>query len=129
MQVHFFSEFCQNIQYISLNVMSDVKVISMRLNSLWLALMTRHAFSMGMQVRTIKRRNKEGGGEYIKAIPQYSSSRKRLFTSRGRLLLETHRVQSTISDAIFAMVANRTLAPSSRLAVEWWVARGVHRYF
>ncbi len=34
--------------------------------------------------------------------------------------------KAPISDAIFAMVANRALAPSSKLAVEEWVAKDVH---
>ena len=40
--------------------------------------------------------------------------------------LEGREFKAPISDAIFAMVANRALAPSSKLAVEEWVAKDVH---
>ena len=40
--------------------------------------------------------------------------------------LECREFKAPISDAIFAMVANRALAPSSKLAVEEWVAKDVH---
>ena len=40
--------------------------------------------------------------------------------------LEGREFKAPISDAIFAMVVNRALAPSSKLAVEEWVAKDVH---
>lgn len=40
--------------------------------------------------------------------------------------LKGREFKAPISDAIFAMVANRALAPSSKLAVEEWVAKDVH---
>lgn len=40
--------------------------------------------------------------------------------------LKGREFKAPISDAIFAMVANRALAPSSKLAVEDWVAKDVH---
>ena len=40
--------------------------------------------------------------------------------------LEGREFKAPISDAIFAMVANRALVPSSKLAVEEWVAKDVH---
>ncbi len=40
--------------------------------------------------------------------------------------LKGREFKAPISDAIFAMVANRALAPSSKLAVEEWIAKDVH---
>ncbi|WP_321414552.1 IS1634 family transposase [uncultured Desulfobacter sp.] len=157
--------------------------------------MTIHAFSMGMYVRTIKRRNKDGSEvEYVqlahntrhpekgysRAEVVYSFGRrdqldvaalKRLVSSLSRFIspediqdleaqsaglkfissrpaggalllkglwerigidrclanaLKHTEFKAPISDAIFAMVANRALAPSSKLAVEEWVAKDVH---
>ncbi|WP_320043083.1 IS1634 family transposase [uncultured Desulfobacter sp.] len=157
--------------------------------------MTIHAFSMGMYVRTIKRRNKDGSEvEYVQLAhntrhPEKGYSRaevvyyfgrrdqldvaalKRLVSSLSRFIipediqdleaqsaglkfissrpaggalllkglwerigidrclanaLKHTEFKAPISDAIFAMVANRALAPSSKLAVEEWVAKDVH---
>ena len=152
-------------------------------------------FFMGMYVRTIKRRNKDGSEvEYVqlahntrhpekgysRAEVVYSFGRrdqldvaalKRLVSSLSRFIspediqdleaqsaglkfissrpaggalllkglwerigidrclanaLRHTEFKAPISDAIFAMVANRALAPSSKLAVEEWVAKDVH---
>ena len=40
--------------------------------------------------------------------------------------LKGREFKTPISDAIFTLVANRALAPSSKLAVEEWVAKDVH---
>lgn len=40
--------------------------------------------------------------------------------------LQGREFKAPIGDAIFAMVANRALAPSSKLAVEEWAAKDVH---
>lgn len=40
--------------------------------------------------------------------------------------LENREFRAPVADAIFAMVANRALAPSSKLGVEDWAARDVH---
>ena len=154
-----------------------------------------HAFYMGMYVRTIKRKNKDGSEvEYIqlahntrhpekgysRAEVVYSFGRrdqldvaalKRLVSSlsrfispedmqalenqdtglkfissqpaggalllkglRKRLGIDTCLAQALtdrgfkapIADALFAMVANRALAPCSKLAVEEWASKDVH---
>jgi len=154
-----------------------------------------HAFRIGMYVRTIKRKNKDGSEvEYVqlahntrhpekgysRAEVVYSFGRrdqldvaalKRLVNSLSRFItpedmqaleaqsaglkfissrpaggalllkglwerigidrclanaLKGREFKAPISDAIFAMVANRALAPSSKLAVEEWVAKDVH---
>ena len=150
---------------------------------------------MGMYVRTIKRRNKDGSEvEYIQLAhntrhPEKGYSRaevvhsfgrrdqldlaalKRLVSSLGRFIspeeaqalgtqgsvlkflssqpaggalllkglwkrigidsclakiLKERSFTAPVGDAIFAMVANRALAPSSKLAVEEWVNKDVH---
>lgn len=40
--------------------------------------------------------------------------------------LGNREYKAPIADAIFAMVANRALSPSSKLAVEEWAAKDVH---
>ena len=154
-----------------------------------------HAFYIGMYIRSIKRKNKDGTEvEYIqlahntrhpekgysKAEIIYSFGRrdqldvpalKRLISSISRFIspedAQVWEAQSTglkfvssqpaggalllkglwqrigidkclskalknrdftapIGDAIFAMVANRALAPSSKLAIEEWAAKDVH---
>lgn len=154
-----------------------------------------HAICMGMYVRTIKRRNKDGSEvEYIqlahntrhpekgysRAEVVYSFGRrdqldvaalKRLVSSLSRFIspeeaqaldpentdlkflssqpaggalvlkglwkrigidgclsavLKDRAFTAPVGDAIFAMVANRALAPSSKLAVEEWAAKDVH---
>ncbi len=157
--------------------------------------MVLHAFFMGMYVRTIKRKNKDGSVvEYVqlahnsrhpekgysRAEVVYSFGRrdqldvaalKRLVSSLSRFLspedaqeleaqgtglkfisslpaggalllkglwkrigidkclskaLKGRDFTAPVGDAIFAMVANRALAPSSKLAVEEWAAKDVH---
>jgi hypothetical protein len=154
-----------------------------------------HAFLIGMYVRSIKRKNKDGSEvEYIqlahntrhpekgysRAEVVYSFGRrdkldvaalKRLVSSLSRFIsledaqkIEAHGTglkfissrpaggalllkglwerigidqclaealkdrdfTTPVGDAIFAMVANRALAPSSKLAVEEWAAKDVH---
>ncbi len=154
-----------------------------------------HAFYMGMYVRTIKRKNKDGSEvEYIqlahntrhpekgysRAEVVYSFGRrdqldvaalKRLVSSLSRFIspedmqalenqdtrlkfissqpaggalllkglwkrlgidtclaqtLTDRGFKAPIADALFAMVANRALAPCSKLAVEEWASKDVH---
>ncbi len=154
-----------------------------------------HAFYMGMYVRTIKRKNKDGSEvEYIqlahntrhpekgysRAEVVYSFGRrdqldvaalKRLISSLSRFIspedmqalenqdtglkfissqpaggalllkglwkrlgidtclaqaLTDRGFKAPIADALFAMVANRALAPCSKLAVEEWASKDVH---
>ena len=154
-----------------------------------------HAFYMGMYVRTIKRKNKDGSEvEYIQLAhntrhPEKGYSRAEVVYSFGRrdqldvealkrlvgslsrfispedmqalegqntglkfissqpaggaLLLKglwkrlgidtclaqamnDRGFKAPIADALFAMVANRALAPCSKLAVEEWAAKDVH---
>jgi len=133
---------------------------------------------MGMYVRTIKRRNKDGSEvEYIQlahntrhdqldvaALKRLVSSLSRFISPEdvqalgaqgtdlkfissqpagGALLLKglwkrigiddclakalkDRSFKAPVGDAIFAMVANRALAPSSKLAVEEWIDKDVH---
>jgi len=171
------------------------KLVGTRIEDLLLTLMEIHAFLLGMYVRSIKRKNKDGSEvEYIqlahntrhpekgytRAEVVYSFGRrdqldvaalKRLVSSLSRFIspedaqeleaqgtglkfissrpaggalllkglwkrigidrclseaLKSRDFTTPIGDALFAMVANRALAPASKLAVEEWAGKDVH---
>ncbi len=62
------------------------------------------------------------GGIYLLAALWQQLQLEKILTKD----LQQSKYQAPVSKAIFAMVANRCLAPSSKLAVTEWVARDVH---
>jgi len=62
------------------------------------------------------------GGIYLLAALWQQLQLEKILTKD----LQHSKFQAPVSNAIFAMVANRCLAPSSKLAVTDWVARDVH---